>query len=387
MNVSSIKRLAFVLLVFVVHPFTNLIAQFSKYQIIDSKSKEGIPFAYIKVNGKNLIEKTDQDGYFSLELSKNDTIQISHLAYKTRKIAYNKILKEEVIELEELPIELNPIIISPENAKSIVSRAVDSSFKSLYIPMFYKCYRKDWLSYQDTLVAEAEAEIAFELKNLFTPSHGGVIKNHLENIKVYRNQAFKEKVIPKYGLSASFAPINMFLVGASRETENLMYFTFQEEKDSVDIVSFNPRLDYKPRKRYVLKSGRVIINKVNGKILRIEAFLDSNMMSNSRLSENRLRDAQRYYYQYSYYQFFDKNGILSRVNWNYKFSFPENNPRKLWENHSELIFIKEDKEPVFKAESLSLKEDTSLVQMNSKYNSDFEKKINIYFPNNLNTAY
>jgi len=386
MNYPSLKRSELVILLVVIHAFTNIYAQFSKYQIIDSKSKECIPFAYIKVIGKNIIEKTDQDGYFSIALSNNDSIQISHLAYKTIKIAYNKIKNEKVIELEELPIELNPIVISPENAKSIVDRAVDSSFSSLYTPMFYKCYRRDLLIYSDTLVASAEAEITFSLKVLSSPSHGGIIKNNLENIKVYRNPFFKQRLIPGFSLSASFAPINMFIVGASKETEKLLYFTYQEENDSIHIVSFNPRLDYKPRKRYLLKSGRVIINKDNGKILRIEAFLDPEMMINSRLAENRPRNAQRYYYQYSYFQYFDKNGILSRIDWNYKFSFPENNPEKLWENHSELIFIKEDKEPVFKTESLSLKEDTSLVQMNSKYNPDFEKKISMYLSNNLNTT-
>jgi hypothetical protein len=386
MNYQSLKRSEFVIFFIVIHAFTNTYAQISKYQIIDSKSKESVPFAYINVIGKNIHEKTDQDGCFSIALLNNDSIQISHLAYKTIKISYYKLKHEKIIELEELPVELNPIIISPEYAKTIVDRAVDSSFSSLYTPMFYKCYRRDWLIYCDTLVAGAAAEIMFILKFLSSPSHGGIIKNYLENIKVYRNPLFKQKLIPRFSLPAPFAPINMFLVGSSKETEKLLYFTFQEEKDSVYIVSFNPRLDYKPRKKYLLKSGRVIINKVNGKILRIEAFLDPGMMINSRLAENRPKNAQRYYYQYSYFQFFDKNGTLSRVDWNYKFSFPENDPKKLWENHSELIFIKEDKEPVFKAESFSLKEDTTLVQMNSKYNSDFEKKINMYFPNNLNTA-
>jgi hypothetical protein len=378
MNISIIKQFVFLLLG--VSSFIDLNAQNNKYQLIDSKSRCCIPFAYIKVIDENILERTDQDGYFSLKLLNNDSIQISHLAYKTIKTSYNKIKNNKVIEMDELPIEVNPIIISAESVKAIVKKAIDSSYKSLYTPMYYKCYRRDRIAYRDTLVSEAIAEIVYELKDLFTPSHGGVIKNHLENIKVYRNPTFQGRLIPEFGLNAAFSPINMFVVGASKEPEKLLFFSYQEDRDSIFIISINPRLDYKPRKRFLLKSGRVIINKDNGKIIRIETTLNPEMMSNSRLKQFRPINAKRYYYDYSNTIYFNKMGILSKVNWYFKFSFLENNPEKLWENYSEMIFINEKTKPLDAPFVCTLKGDTSLVHMNSKYSPNFEKIFNVYLP-------
>ena len=36
-----------------------------RFQIIDSKYKTPIPFAYVKVPNKNILEVTDLDGYFN----------------------------------------------------------------------------------------------------------------------------------------------------------------------------------------------------------------------------------------------------------------------------------------------------------------------------------
>jgi hypothetical protein len=104
-------------------------------QLLDSKSNTGIPFAYVKIAGKNLFVVSDEDGFFSIPCTNMDTIIISHVAYKTLKIPYKKAKTLVVIKMSELPVELNPIIISVKNAQNAVKRAIDSTYSSLSMPM------------------------------------------------------------------------------------------------------------------------------------------------------------------------------------------------------------------------------------------------------------
>ncbi|MGD0343098.1 MAG: hypothetical protein ABSA76_15465 [Bacteroidales bacterium] len=379
MRILSIKWFPFVFFLLEVIPFTNINAQLKKYQIIDSKSRNGIPYAYIKIIGNNIIEKSDQDGCFSLPSIKDDSIQISHIAYKTIRISYAKIKNKKFIEMEELPIEMNPIIISAKNANSIVNQAIDSSFRALYTPMYFNCYRRDRIVYRDTLVAEALAEIIFELKALFEPSHGGVIKNYLTNIKVYRNAIFKGRLIPEYNLSATFSPFNRFIIGVSKDKEKLEYFSKQEVNDSIFVININPISSYKPNKNFILKSGRFIINKTNWKIIRIDTNIKPELLKASREENFRRKRSKNYLYDYSFSLFFDDKGVPSKIYWNYKFSFLENDPEKIWENHTDFIIVNEKNKPIIDERLFSLKSDTSLVQMNSKFLSGFEEKFNSIF--------
>jgi len=76
---------------------------------------------------------------------------------------------------------------------------------------------------------------------------------------------------------------------------------------------------------------------------------------------------------YSTSHFFNDEGILSGVEFKYHFSYNEDNKDNLWENHSSVVFITEKTKPEFD-ESTILKTDTLLIQMNSKYSPEFEKR-------------
>jgi hypothetical protein len=343
----------------------------SKIQLIDSESKNGIPYAYIKVVGENILERSDIDGYFSLQTLDGDSLLITHVAYKTLKTTYEKISNRKFIEMEELSIEVNPIVINPKSAETIVKRAIDSSFKALYEPMYCISYRRDQLFFRDTLVAEAKAEILYLVKEFFSPSHSGIMKGYLKNIIVKKDSSFNSVIIPPYQIPASYAPLNSFLVGVSKKIEKFVYYSKQEVSDSIFIIGVNPRLDFKPTKKLFLKYGRFVINKKTGKIMRIDTNASPEMLIFSRTEHLRSKDATRYIFQYSYSHIYDNNGFLSKVFLNIHYSYLENNPQNIWQNRSEIVFIPETKKSDFDELNL-LGRDTSLIQMHSKYSPEFE---------------
>jgi hypothetical protein len=305
-----------------------------------------------------------------------DTIIISHVAYKTLKIPYNKTKILMVIKMTELPIELNPIIISAKSAQNTVKRAIDSTYSTLSMPLYFRCFRKDQICFRDTLIIEAKAEILMELENLFSPSHGGVIKCYLENIKVEKNTNHKINPVPKFSISAVYAPINRFIAGVSKYDDKLLCFSYQEANDSIIIISFKPKSGHIPNTKYVYKQGRFMINKNTGKFMRIDSNLSPAMMEVQRISMGKRKNPSLYYYNYSLSQFFDKHGYPQRIHWQLGFSLKENNPNNLWTNYSDQLFIKNEMKPQSIKNKILLRPDTALVEMKSNYNSNFERMFN-----------
>lgn len=341
-------------------------------QLVDSYSKTGIPYAYIKVLDRNILEVSNIDGFFSIPDLKEDSIQISHVAYKTIRTSIEKIKEIKKIEMTELAIETNPIIISAKSAKSLVEKAIDSTYKALYEPMFLTCFRRDQVFYRDTLVAEATAEIVYIFKKFTTASFGGIYKGYLKNIKVFRSPSYDIIKIPSYSVPALYAPLNRFISGTSIGTEKHLYYSNQDANDSIIIIAMNPKRDFVP-KNYMLKYGRFIINKSNWRLIRIDTHLSSEMMELGRNRKLQSNIKGKFPHFYSTSHFFNDEGILSGVEFKYHFSYNEDNNDNLWENHSSVVFITEKTKPEFD-ESTILKTDTLLIQMNSKYSPEFEKR-------------
>lgn len=340
------------------------------FRLVDSQTKNPIPFAYIKVVGKNILEVSNEDGYFKLPPLMKDSLLISHVAYKTIKTSSEAIKEYTTIEMKELAIEVNPIVISAKNAKLIVKRAIDSTYKALYEPMYLTCFRKDKLVYNGNLIAEANAELVFIFKNFGFASFGGFYKGYLKNIIVRRGTQLGDIEIPQYVISSTFAPLNRFLVGNSPMAEKHIYYSNQEANDSIIIIGINPETDFYPQK-YMLKYGRFIINRNTGRLLRIDTNLSPEMMEIGRSIKTKSEENRRYYYYYSVSYFFNWQGILSKVILNVHFSFHEDDPEKIWQNYSEIVFLTEKTKPEINEVNL-LKRDTLLIQMSSKFSTGFE---------------
>ncbi len=361
--------------IFYVYPQTS-----NRIQIVDADTKSGIAFAYIKYSNRNIIRNSDEDGYFNILPDIRDSIEITHVAYKPQKVFINGSEDMSVIELSELPVELNPIIVSANTAKNAVVKAIVTSSNVLSFPKIIGGYREDIILYRDTIVADVKAEILISIEKLNQPGKGTRSKCYLNNISSLRNSNFKHRVIPSYSLIPTFVPVNHFIAGYSKSDDNLIYFSFQEVNDSLIIISFKPRLSSKPDKNTYIKNGRFLINSKTDKFLRIDSYVSPEILRGTRSVKVSGKDPKEYLYEYSLSQFFDHNGIPTEIQWKYSFSYGKDNPNELWQHRTRMILVNEN--PYFPKleESQFLKPDSSFVQMSSRFSPDFESRFRKYFP-------
>lgn len=100
-------------------PFLT-IAQSIKGQLLNKETSQGISYASIGLNDKNIGTVSNIDGYFTLMTPDNDEeqkITISALGYHSKQVSIAVLKKDARIYLEEAPEELATMIIPPKNAK------------------------------------------------------------------------------------------------------------------------------------------------------------------------------------------------------------------------------------------------------------------------------
>ena len=91
-----------------------------KGRIVDANTKAGLMYVNIMVLNHPTGTTSDEHGYFSFRVPKflaNDTLVISHVAYKTQKIPINRI-NNSMIELYPQAYKLDEIVISPNNVNN-----------------------------------------------------------------------------------------------------------------------------------------------------------------------------------------------------------------------------------------------------------------------------
>lgn len=98
----------------------NLFSQtLFKGQLIDSKSKQPLPWVNIGVIGKNIGTVSDETGHFKIdfkETQSSDILKISMIGYKNllfKVIDFkSKILRNSILELDEEVIQLEEVVVS-----------------------------------------------------------------------------------------------------------------------------------------------------------------------------------------------------------------------------------------------------------------------------------
>lgn len=88
-----------------------------------------LEFASINLLNSKISNVTNTEGVFSLKIpydTMNDTIMVSFLGYKSKKIAVEDIynVNSLTIDLEQSLLRLNPVTIRPQDAASVVKMAV-----------------------------------------------------------------------------------------------------------------------------------------------------------------------------------------------------------------------------------------------------------------------
>lgn len=117
------NRLLFVLLTILSQ--TNLYGQTLQGEVVNNK-KEPIVGAQILDLGSKKHTHTDEFGNFTFQnLTIGDSLKISHIGYKANHILINNLTSPLIIELEEKPVSLEAVVISPKtNALNLIT-AID----------------------------------------------------------------------------------------------------------------------------------------------------------------------------------------------------------------------------------------------------------------------
>tara|TARA_R110001592_G_scaffold357657_2_gene661254 strand:- start:2641 stop:3831 length:1191 start_codon:yes stop_codon:yes gene_type:complete len=96
----------------------------SQNNVFDLNNKKPIESVHILYNNYNGLI-TNEDGYFEIPKDKNiDSIFLSHLTFKSKRIALSNIKKGDTIYLQESPIILDEIILKKFKAKDTILKAI-----------------------------------------------------------------------------------------------------------------------------------------------------------------------------------------------------------------------------------------------------------------------
>ncbi len=89
--------------------------------ILDEKSNSPVEFATIKVLKNNVFTISNKMGEFSLQAKNGDKIEISHVSYKTKRVALQH---KAIIKLQSVQIELSEIIVAANPLQDISQSTV-----------------------------------------------------------------------------------------------------------------------------------------------------------------------------------------------------------------------------------------------------------------------
>lgn len=116
-------------------------------RVVNAKSKEALPFVNIGILGTLRGTATDIDGRFEIRVHSNDTLILSYVGFRKKKIAGKDLPSFTLIELEEKSTDLRDVVIRPgENpAWKIIRRVIAN--KPINDPdnlnsFSYNCYNK-----------------------------------------------------------------------------------------------------------------------------------------------------------------------------------------------------------------------------------------------------
>jgi len=157
---------------------SNLCFSQLKSVIIDSETKEKIPYVNIWVENKNIGTTSNEKGEFKLEIDSTKMIIFSAIGFETKKISSDLI--KNYLELKPLTIELDEVIIS---SKKITQELIIGEFKKSKINLYFGCGIKPWITARFFKYNDKYGKTPFLKKiRILTKSD---VKNSKFNIRLY----------------------------------------------------------------------------------------------------------------------------------------------------------------------------------------------------------
>ncbi len=346
-------------------------------KVVDSETGSSIPFTYIRIKGEKKVTTSDEDGYFKLLISSDDTLEFSHVAYRPLSVPLKGIRNNYVFRLEELPVSITPIVVSVNWAEKTLLKALKLTFKEIKAPAYLKCYRNDKIIFNGTKVRESVSESDVKIKFLLSPSNGAIHNIYLRNVMNYCNDSMNIE-IPEY-LIPNNIPINNFLIGVSEKVDKRIYFYSQEVNDSIMIISYKPHKGQEYLKNSTITRGRFFIDRISGRFFRIDCEVDEDMWAHQRELSTMRDSLGRFYYRYYFSMILDKNAFPSEVEIEYSFSYGKDDPKSMWQNRCKMRLSSLKDQPDLSDKSKFITKDSLFVNMTSSFDKQFEKNVNSIF--------
>lgn len=157
---------------------SNLCFSQLKSVIIDSETKEKIPYVNIWVENENIGTTSNEKGEFKLEIDGTKVILFSAIGFETKKISSDSI--KNILELKPLITELNEVVIK---SKKKSQKLIIGKFKKSKINHYFACGTKPWITARYFKFKEEYNNTSFLNKiRLLTNSD---VENSKFNIRLY----------------------------------------------------------------------------------------------------------------------------------------------------------------------------------------------------------
>ena len=129
---------SFVIILFLI---SNFCFSQLKSVIIDSETKEKIPYVNIWVENENIGTTSNEKGEFELKIDSPKIILFSAIGFQTKKVSSDSI--RNILELKPAINELDEIII---NSKKLDKELIIGEFKKSKINSYFACGIQPWIS-------------------------------------------------------------------------------------------------------------------------------------------------------------------------------------------------------------------------------------------------
>ncbi|TXD59534.1 carboxypeptidase-like regulatory domain-containing protein [Polaribacter sp. IC066] len=166
------------LLVLIFVLISNICFSQLKAVIIDSKTKDKIPYVNIWVENESIGTTSSEKGEFELEIKSPKFILFSAIGFETKKIYSDSI--KNILELKPLTTALDEVII---RYKKLTQELIIGKFKKSKINHYYGCGLKPWITARFFNYSDNFEKTPYLKKiRLLTKSD---VKNSKFNIRLY----------------------------------------------------------------------------------------------------------------------------------------------------------------------------------------------------------
>jgi len=275
----SLKIIIINLLILFVH--VDLLAQTNhklKGNLLDFKLKTPIAFANIKLIKANISSMSNSEGLFGFNftsINEMDTLIVTCVGYNSIKMPLKLSSINDFKDFVLVPntIELNEVVISPINAKSILKEAIKISAKHYPSPAIFKGYYRESVKrdsfltkYADGLVEyyverKKDNDLKTDLKVLQSRAKELPIQEEEEKINEFNSIISVNKIIKFISLS-EISPL---------DSNRFEFYDYQISEFSEEGKA-TYRIDFKPQRNTntVVLGGKIFIDKESKLIIALD---------------------------------------------------------------------------------------------------------------------